>query len=718
MIGRPTAAARRAVAVLAVCAGLVAFRLLLAAPLAVPLQVDELGYLGNARYLATGEGLVATAGRAPYKVGYALLLAPAALLGDGDAEPMLRAAQALNALLAACLVPLGVGLAGRLRPGLGFRDRLLASTCVGLYPGVTMYATTAMAFTVLVAGFFAYLVLAWRACHGGTAAPWVAWGGLTGFLYLVHERTLGWLAVAAVAAALAAAGRRRLHPLLLVPAAALPASIQWLLPVPGGAYATGAQATGTVAAILRQPSMLLATASGQPWYLWLASGGVLAVGLLAAVRLARGGDRLAGRPLFWLTAAGSAASMVAISVLHMAHRHDPRMTHWIYGRYNESVAVAALLVAVVALAVPAARRRRVLPGVTLGALGLLAVLTVPLRLLWTPRIGEPFGFNAAGICLWQQLGGFGLLRTPLLGAMVAVLLAAAFGLRWRLGVAALGGFFAASTWAATVGYWLPMSVDRAREVQLAQTIARVQPEGGMLLYEARDWPNFHFYSYSYRLPGHRLEVVWPAAATPADGELLITSRRRPGPRTEGWRMVGLEWLPRGHPPYIQSLWVRPGPLADRLRAAGWLLPAEFPSMLPKGALATELCWRGVADGAVLSPGRALAARLELAHRGTTPWPHRRGWKDPRHTVTVVVRWVADATGALAAERQLELPRTVYPADEVRLAAGLAAKGDDGRPLPPGRYRVVAAVAQRDERRVPRLGRDAAEVRVVVRAAER
>jgi len=709
---------RRVLAVAGASAALVLLRLLLAAPLAVPLQVDELGYLGNARYLATGEGLVTAVGRAPYKVGYPLLLAPAALLGDVDAETMLRAAQALNALLAACLVPLGVWLAGRLRPVLGFRDRLLAASCVALYPAVTMYATTAMAFTVLVAGYLLYLVLGWRACHGGSAGAWAAWGGLAGGLYLVHERTIGWLAAATAAAIVAAVARRRATPLLLVPAAAAVASIQWLVPVPGGAYATGAQAVETLAAVLRQPSMLVAAASGQPWYLWLSSGGVLAVGLLAAVPLGRRGDGLAGGPLFWLTATGSAASMVAISVLHMAHRHDPRMTHWIYGRYTESVAVAALLVAVVALAGPDARRRRVLPGVTLAALGLLAVLTVPLRLLWTPRIGEPFGFNAAGICLWQQLGGFGLLRTPLLGALVAVLLAAAFGLRWRLGVVALGGFFAASTWAATVGYWIPMSADRAREAQLARTIARIQPEGGTLLYEARDWPNFHFYSYSYRLPGHRLEVVWPAAGPPADGQLLISSRRRPGPRTEGWRMVGLEWLPRGHPPYIQSLWVRPGSLADRLRAAGWLLPAEFPSMLPARALAAELRWRGVADGTVVSPGGTVEARLELAHRGTTPWPHRRGWKDPRHTVTVVVRWTADATGALAAERQLELPWTVYPGDEVRLAAGLAAKGDDGRPLPPGRYRVVAAVAQRDDRRVPRLGGDAAEVRVVVRATER
>ncbi len=710
---------RRALAVAGVYVALVALRLLLATPLTVPLQVDELGYLGNARYLATGEGLVTATGRAPYKVGYPLLLTPAALLGDVGAEAMLRAAQTLNALLAAGLVPLGVWLAGRLRPGLGFWDRLLAASCVAVYPAVTMYATTAMAFTALVTGYLGYLVLAWRACHGGSAAAWAAWGGLAGALYLIHERTIGWLAAATAAAIVVAVSRRRATALLLVPAAALVASVQWLVPVPGGAYATGAQVAETLASVLRQPSMLVATGSGQPWYLWLSSGGVLAVGLLAAVSLGRRGDGLAGRPLFWLTAAGSAASMVAISVLHMAHRHDPRMTHWVYGRYTESVAVAALLVAVVALAAPDARRRRVLPAATLGALVLLALLTVPLRLLWTPRIGEPFGFNAAGVCLWQQLGGFGLLRTPLLGALVAVLLAAAFGLRWRLGVAALGGLFAVSTWAAMVGYWLPMSANRAREVQLARTIGHIQPDGGTLLYETRDWPNFHFYSYSYRLPRHRLELVWPAAGPPAAGELMITSRRRPAPRMAGWRLTGLEWLPRGHPPYIQSLWVRPGPLADSLRAAGRLLPAEFPSMLPEGALAAELRWSGVGDGAAVSRGRPLAARLAVAHRGTTPWPHRRGWKDPRHTVTVVLRWIAAADRATTAvSRQLELPRMVYPGDEVVLPVELAAVGADGRPLPPGRYRVVAAVAQRDLRRVPHLGRDAAEVRVVVRAAER
>lgn len=698
---------RRVGAVLGVVVMLLVLRWALAAPLAVPLQVDELAYLGNARFLATGAGLVATEGRAPFKIGYPLLLTPAARLWDGRPEPLFRAAQLVNSALAAALVPLGLWLATRLRPDLGFGDRLAAAACAALYPAVSLYATTAMAFNLLATGFLGFLCLAWWATSDPTRWPrWLAWGAWCGGLYAVHERALAWLAVAAAVAGVAAWRHRGWRPLALLPAVVAGASVERLAPLPGGSYDTGGTAVATVLAALHHGRDLLATACGQPWYLWLATGGLLVTG--GWVALTRGHERdpkLHAAPLFWWTVVGTTASTVAMSVLHMAHRPDARFTHWIYGRYTESLAAGLVLLVLVVMAVaPSPRRSRLLlQGAAVSvATGLL--LTVPLRLLWTTRIGRPFGFNASATCLYDALAGWGLLRAAAVGAVLTVALALGFWRSWRTGVAATTLLFLAATAAALPGYWLPKSRDRIRAREIARVLAAIDPPGRHLAYERRDWPSFEFYHDSFLLPDWTIELWGPRLDPVPPAPLVVTSRRDLGAVVPGARLVALERLPLHTPPFIQALWVVPGALADRLAARGWLLPADFPCPLDDAALAASLEVSRQDAGGPVRGGDTLPLRIDLEHRGTTPWPDRFGWRRRVDTVVIALRWRA-ADGRSWPAAIVELPRTLYPGERVQLAARPAAAGPEGEPLAPGHYAVDVSLAQRSSDLSPRDGPD-------------
>ncbi|MEO1369626.1 MAG: glycosyltransferase family 39 protein, partial [Acidobacteriota bacterium] len=346
---------------------LFAARLALACAPAVPRQLDELGYLAGARFLATGEGALEPEGRAPYKVGYSLLLVPFFWLegeGGGGVDTVFFLTRLLGAFLMASLLPLGAALAGRFEPGLGAGERVALGAAVALSPAAVLYGTTAMSENVLLPGYLLYLLCAARAFEEGSWSRWAAWGAVAGGLYLVHERAIGWLVLAGAACLIDAVIRRRWTPLAGLAAAASLVFVR--LPVPGSAWSTGSSAAGYLSELLARPETLLATVVGHVWYLALASGGLLAGGLY----LALWGRRPS--PLVGLTLL-SASSMVGLSVVLMGQRENARMTHWIYGRYSESVLPALVLLALGALCVQARRRRwrTLLPAAGLSALTLV-----------------------------------------------------------------------------------------------------------------------------------------------------------------------------------------------------------------------------------------------------------------------------------------------------------------------------------------------------------
>ncbi|MCG8459035.1 MAG: hypothetical protein MI919_22390, partial [Holophagales bacterium] len=182
----------------------------------------------------------------------------------------------------------------------------------------------------------------------------------------------------------------------------------------------------------------------------------------------------------------------------------------------------------------------------------------------------------------------------------------------------------------------------------------------------------------------------------------------------GARLVAFETLPPHFPPYLQALWVRPGPYLDPLAEGGRLLPIGFPSALPEGALAGSIF--GPENGTLeLAMGEGFGIRVKSA--GSTPWPHLPGLRRLDHRVVLHVRWWAESAEPVAADA-VDLPRMVFPGDTVYLEvpAPHTPGGSDApgtwAPLGPGEYRVSLEIDQYLEDRW--RGHDGAAEQVQVR----
>lgn len=698
--------ARTATALVAAYVALVLLHLALAWPLNCPVRGDEVVYLGNARTLATGAGTVPADGRHAYKIGYSLLLLPAMLV---DSSPLggFKGAQISNALLLSLVLPLAFLLAGRLDGTLSDRDRLLVALCVACYPAAILYGTTAMSAGGFVPMFFVVALAAGAALRHRSAPAWAGFGAATGFLYGIHERALGIVLVAAVAAlaALCQRSRRRWQALaFFVGLVACDGLIRWL-DVPGSHWRTGDTSLRVLKHAVADPRTLLATATGHLWYLGLATFGVLLLGGFVLLADRRRGERSGEErdplvPVLWL----SAASVVAISILFNVARWDvARFTHWIYGRQSESVLLPVLVTALLAIRSTAARRNmRVLVAAGLATAATIAILTLVLRALWTPDVGGPYSFGASSAPLYLALLGHGRLAALAALGVGFVLLCWLLVTRWSWGVVAVTVLFLVSTATTYVTSWTGRYDEIEGERELVHLV-RALEAGPVAPRPVIHYPlerttfNFHFYNTAYFLPEYRFRRL-PAAPRPAAGELVLSSTLDPTALAPGARLLGLESLPQRPLGYVQSLAVLPGRLQDELAGRGWLFPREFPGPLPRAALRAELALEGPPPSTRLRPDEVVPMRILVTNTGSCPWPNRRGLGDAQWSVALLTRWYPVGGDVPVTTARCDLPRVVYPGETLHLVPGLHA-GDDRRPTPPGDYRVTITLAQTQDEEV-------------------
>ncbi len=681
---------------------LVFVKLLLAAPLNGPIKIDETVYLGNARQLATGSGLVDDSGRVPYKIGYSLMLIPAFFFTDDPADGF-KAVQVTNAFLLSLVYPLAFVLAGRLRPDLDVVDRLLAAACVSLYPAALLYATTAMSANAFLPAFFLLVLLAHRALKEGEVWSWAALGATAAYLYMVHERAMGIVGVTVVTALLSMLfpARGRWRPLALL--ASLPATIFLIrgLEVPGSSWPTRSAGSEIIESAVSDLGSLMVTFAGQLWYLGLSSFGILFLGsLVLALRrgqLAPSGDNAQTPWLFWFHLYGCAAGMFAVSVLFMSQREDPRFTHWIYGRYNEGVLLPLLLVAVIALRSNTSRR------ILLIAFGAAAAvfggLTLALKAAWVPAMGKPFSFSASSVPIFASLGGWGIVRAAALMALGFVLLTALFRRRWRWGAAVLAIVLSASTTVSYFGTWGQRYRWTEQQREVLQLVERIAPQPPVVLRDQHS-PfqiyHFHYYNLTYFLPDYSFHPFHPRWRSGHEeglqGDLVLSGNVELSQRSRRARLVGLENFTGRRPSYRFGLWVLPGALQKRLADRGWLMPRGFPKPLSESWLQSGLVWLEEPPKRVASDA-GTTLEVELSHRGEGPWPHRRGLGSAEYSVCLLTRWLSPGSETLVARRRWDLPRMLYPGDVVRMELEL---GPDRLPAP-GRYRVVVTTAQKVDR---------------------
>ncbi len=672
---------------------LIALRIPLALSQESPQELDELGYLGNARYLATGSGLVDPVARAAYKVGYSLLLIPA-FLWTSDGALGYTLALLISAAAIAIVHPLVFVLTGQLRPDLPPFDRMLIALVTSVYPAIVLYGTSAMSFNAFVPSYLLFLVL----CHRVQLEPrlWhtFALGAISAYLYWVHERALGILVIALtlVPAYQMAKRRKFLATGSLYLGAALVLGASSLLTVPGTEYRTLDKGSSILQKIAGLDDIALEIV-GQSWYAMVATAGLILLGALTAL-LNRPLRELSfrHRGFFWLIVLGTGSSAIAMSVLFMSRWSSTRFTYLIYGRYNEAVLVPLLALALASLH-PGRRHAGTLKALPAGCLAGLAIWgLIGLLVAFRDRIlaHDLYLFNVPALYAPASIVGWSPVKISALAGALAVLLGLAFAWRWRAGTVLAGVVFLSCSAISYDRFWQSRSHDRTAQRSLVTVIAEAAPAGNVVLYDtATAWPNFHFYNYSFFLHPYGLQRVEIQPGQQPTGELVLTPEAALDRLLPDARLVSIESIPRLYGEHQQYLWSLPGRLQQDLTARGWVFPRNCANCLAEGASRSELKASAPRSGPYrLSPGGSEPLWLEVTNRGTSPWPSSAALRSGPGSVQIGLTWKNRDSGEQRAEARVDLPYVLHPGRTAVVRCVLRAVDSAGRPLAPGRYEVT------------------------------
>lgn len=649
---------------------LISLRVLVALPVTAPLAVDELGYLGNARFLATGTGLVDPAGRAAYKLGYSLFLTPAFLSGQ-DPEEGFRFALLINALLLSTAYPALFVFLGQIRPGLGAGERALVATALNLHPAAVLYGTTAMSASLFIPLFCWFSVGLFDALNRGRAWIWAGVGAAAGLLYSVHERAVGilLLTLATTVAVLVLRRRRGVAGLVAIPSAALIVLGVSLLSPAGTTY-TGAYRSQVLEEVLANAPAVLVELAGQGMYLVLSSLGLLLFAAIAALILGLRGQRLLeGSRLFWLVWIGCGLSVMAISVLFMALGGRENLTYLVYGRYNEGVLLPFLAVSVALLHRMATSGDNV-PTIAWTAGTSVAVAGAAAMVLRATR-GELLDHS---VYFFNALASFPFVRVRdalpglLPWALLAIVLVPGLLLatRWRTGAAALLLSFVLLTIIVHEGFWRHFTAARAQQHVLADIVRQLPTPPQRVVYDPATFPTFHYFNYSYHLPAVELVRSTPGRLSSPDvAELVISPRHDLGTLVPGSRLVAMENIPSIFGSYWQYLWVLPGDLQEELAKRNWLFPESFPETVLCRPPAFRLEITGGASEGSLARGRRGLVRV--TNQTPCPWPNAAGLKSREGSVGLDLDWYREDGDEPAVSSWIDLPRVVMPGQTVNVS---------------------------------------------------
>ncbi len=321
---------------------------------------DEVGYLGNARYLSGAAHLPDMRGTGFYHFGYSLFLFPAFWL---FAEPLsiYKAAMVINALLISALYfPLRFLLTSVTQVRAG-PARWIAFACC-LYPSLVLYSNFAWSENAFLPFYAAAAALFGRYLVTRSSRDVALLGLVAGFLYTIHPRALPVLAAVLVYLVVLAAVRA-ISPrqaLLGLSAMATVFAVTRVVNqhLKAAAWGSSGELSATKLAERLVPDAdfpaLIERASGQVLYLSLASHGLVLVGLMAMLGLIVGKIRsrslrealaspASGVPLFiLLTASGMFVAATALKLYSLHGEQGVRGADFIHGRYNEALAVLAI----------------------------------------------------------------------------------------------------------------------------------------------------------------------------------------------------------------------------------------------------------------------------------------------------------------------------------------------------------------------------------------
>ncbi|WP_246680774.1 glycosyltransferase family 39 protein [Mesorhizobium sp. B3-1-9] len=308
--------------------------------LTTPIITDEIAYLTFAKLLA-GESLSPFGGIGGYRFGQGLLLTPAFIIGE-TIQTTYRLAIATSCLMSA-LVPLVLmAIAKEIGCERNWRT-VAAAFIVAVMPAYLYQNALAWPETSFRLFFLVSIYLFARAWRTSRTLDWIALVASVGWLYALHQRATGIVAVTFFMLCIARSHKKiastsatLLLIVALIAAVALVSAIDKQMQVlTFGSGRSDAQTLGQLLeAVLSADGLrrLLTVALGQAWMQVAISFGLYLIGLISCGALIRERPGFAATLLFAFL---SCAAVFAASVAQMVE--FSRIDHVIYGRYNDSV---------------------------------------------------------------------------------------------------------------------------------------------------------------------------------------------------------------------------------------------------------------------------------------------------------------------------------------------------------------------------------------------
>jgi hypothetical protein len=364
------------------------------------IMADEVGYLGNARYLSGVAHLPNMQKSQFYHFGYSLIILPAFWLFT---EPIsvYRVVLAINALLISTLYfPLVLILESFLEVPKTTARWIAFTVC--LYPSLVLYSNFAWSenafipfYAVVVAFFGKWLV-------SRSSGDALLFGLCSGFLYTIHPRALPVLAILAVFLIVLAFLKVVPKLQFLLSTATIGVVFTITRVVNGHLKAVGWRGGGEFSATKLAGRLLpgsdfpllIERASGQVLYLSLASHGLFLIGLAAVAWLifkevtSESLSRVLAKPrtgvpiLVWITAAGVFIASCTAKLYGIHGLGGVRGADFIYGRYNEAFSILFIAFALAAYCrsrIPTRRLIVLAVGVAVTTLCLTAVVAIEVK---------------------------------------------------------------------------------------------------------------------------------------------------------------------------------------------------------------------------------------------------------------------------------------------------------------------------------------------------
>lgn len=538
------------------------------------IHTDEYAYLDIARALAHGGRWT----RADYYPGYSVVLLPIAQF-TRDPLTLYRGALVVNAVLAGATTLLAYVLAARIVPNGRRSSWVAAAVVVAAFPALLLASNLALSENLFVPVFLALVLLVHRT--GADDAPW-RWaivGVVGGALLFVHPRALAVEAALLVTAVLVVRPWRGVRPMASIVAfvgsSGVVAAAARLLTnhVTRGAD-TAANRTGDVVSRnldLSAAGKIVGEVAGQWLYIAAASVGLVVVGAVLAGRAVPRlltGARVSPGQRAATFAVLAFAGVLAMAALFLSN--GERLDHWVYGRYVEAVVAPLLVVAVVGAGqLPRRMGWSVFAAGAAIVVGCGALVTVAHHgatrgpLVRTNTMGIDAVFRATD----YRLSVAAIVAVAVVGLAVAVALA-----RFGTPIAALVvvALFVPSI-VSSHQFLVSGSRQRAGERVVARTIDRLHRDFAVdercVAYDDATYSIFHYWNYRLFLPRSETPRFDSRRSPSPCPELVISGRVDLDASLPGARLVTWEHdAPQG-------LWVLPGPLQDRVAAAGRLAHA-------------------------------------------------------------------------------------------------------------------------------------------------